>query len=68
MDRNELLKGREVSVYFDDGSAITRKDGIVIEITETTLIFKEHGQIQIIPFSRIIRVVEKNHSGGDFSR
>ena len=68
MDKNELLKGKEVSVYFDDGSAITRKDGIVIEITETTLIFKEHGQIQIIPFIRIIRVVEKNRSGGDFSR
>lgn len=64
MDRNKLLEGKEVSVYFDDGSAITRKDGIVIEITETTLIFQEHGQIQIIPFSRIIRVVEKNRSGG----
>lgn len=68
MDNGELLKGKEVSVYFDDGSTITRKDGIVIEITEATLIFKEHGQTQIIPFSRIIRVVEKNCSGGNFTR
>lgn len=65
MDRSEFLKGKEVSVYFDDGSTVTRKDGTIIEITETTLIFQEHGQIQIIPFSRIIRVAEKNRSGGN---
>lgn len=68
MDKTELLKGKEVSIYFDDGSSITRKDGTIIEITDITLIFQEHGQTQIIPFSRIIRVVEKNCSGGNFSR
>lgn len=65
MDRNELLKGKEVCIYFDDGSNITRKDGVVIELSENAIVFKvESGQVQIIPFSRIIRVVEKTSFGG----
>ena len=66
MERNELLKGKEVSVYFDDGSNITRKDGRVIEISDNSIVFKvESGQIQVIPFSRIIRIVEKTSFGGN---
>jgi ribosomal protein L14 len=66
MDRNGLLKGKDVAVYFDDGSNITRKDGRVVEISDNAVVFEvESGQVQIIPFSRIIRIVEKTSFGGN---
>jgi len=65
MEKKELLTGREVSVYFDDGFQITRKDGIVVEISDNSIVFKtDFGKIQIIPFPRIIRIVEKSQNGG----
>ena len=66
MERKELLKDKQVSIYFDDGSRIGRKDGIVIEISDTSITFKAtSGRIEIIPFSRVIRIEEKSFFGGN---
>jgi len=65
MERREQLKDKQVSIYFDDGSDITRKDGIAVDLTDSGIIFKESsGQLQFIPFSRVIRIVEKSSFGG----
>ena len=66
MERKELLKDKQVSIYFDDGSRIGRKDGVVIEISDISITFKAtSGHIEIIPFSRIIRIEEKTFFGGN---
>ena len=66
MERKELLKDKQVSIYFDDGSRIGRKDGVVIDISDTLITFKAtSGHIEIIPFSRIIRIEEKSNFGGN---
>lgn len=66
MERKELLKDSQVVIYFDDGSRIGRKDGIVIEISDSSIIFKANsGRIEIIPLTRIIRIEEKSASEGN---
>lgn len=66
MEQRELLKGKKVAIYFDDGSRIGRKDGSVIEISDSSIVFKSaSGHIEIIPFSRIIRVEENPSFGGN---
>ncbi len=65
MERKELLKDKQVSIYFDDGARIGRKDGIVIEISDSSISFKAiSGHIEVIPFSRVIRIEEKSSFGG----
>lgn len=64
MDRDNILIGAKVCIYFDDGTSITRKDGSVVAIFDNFIVFKEYNLTQLIPFSRIIRIVEKNHNGG----
>lgn len=65
MERREQLKGKKVSIYFDDGTRIGRKDGIFIEISDNSISFKAtSGHIEIIPFSRVIRIEEKTSFGG----
>jgi len=66
VERKELLKDSQVVIYFDDGSRIGRKDGIVIEISDSSIIFKANsGRIEIIPLTRIIRIEEKSASEGN---
>jgi len=57
----ETLIGREVIVYFHDGNTVTRKDGICTEVTHNAIIFKDMkgGLLQLVPFYKIIRVLEK---------
>lgn len=66
LERRELLKGKKVSIYFDDGSNITRKDGKAVDFTDSGVVFEERsGQLQFIPFSRIVRIVENSSFGGN---
>jgi small-conductance mechanosensitive channel len=66
MERDGLLKGKKVAIYFDDGSRIGKKDGTVIEISENSIVFKSiSGKTEIIPFSRIIRIEETFPHGGN---
>jgi len=58
-----ILIGRNVCVYFDDGTSITRKDGSVLAISDNYIVFKDYNLTQLIPFSRVIRIVEKNNGG-----
>jgi len=56
------LRNRHITVYFQDGSRehIGRKDGVFVELTNSTLILKNtHGVIEGIPISKIIRFIEK---------
>ena len=61
MCNGEVLVNKEVIVYFNDGNSITRKDGICIEILKNAIIFKDKqmGIHQLVPFYKIIRVLEK---------
>jgi len=64
MEGKNILIGKKVAIYFDDGSSITRKDGSVIAIFDNFIIFREYHLSQLIPFNRIVRIVEKNNNGG----
>ncbi len=57
----QVFQNREVIVYFNDGSSVTRKDGICVELLKSGIVFKDKitGIHQLIPFYKIIRVVEK---------
>lgn len=57
----QVLVNKEVIVYFHDGTSVTRKDGICIEILKNAIIFKDRitGIHQLVPFYKIIRVLEK---------
>lgn len=56
------LVNKKITVYFQDGSQqhIGRKDGIFLELTNSTLILRNtQGVIEGIPISKIIRFIEK---------
>ncbi|MEM5853908.1 MAG: hypothetical protein QW228_06065 [Candidatus Aenigmatarchaeota archaeon] len=54
MDRDWI--GRKVSVFFDDGSKISRKIGILEKINNFFLVIKLDNTTEAIPLQRIIRV------------
>ena len=64
MDGQALID-KEIVIYFNDGSNITRKDGTCIELLKNAIIFKDPitGYHQLIPFYKIIRVIEKPQGG-----
>jgi len=65
MEKRELLRDKQVSIYFDDGARVGRKDGIVIDISDSSITFKtKSGNLEIIPLSRVIRIEEKSFFGG----
>ncbi len=56
----EALIGKQVSIYFDDGDRVTRKDGQCTEILTNAIIIQDvKGWYQLIPFNRVIRVIEQ---------
>jgi len=56
------LIDKKVAIYFDDRSgynSISKKDGIVLDDNNRIITIRNsHGQIEKIPYYRIIRVVE----------
>jgi hypothetical protein len=66
MDEKTLVD-KEIIVYFNDGSSITRKDGICVKLLKNAVIFKDKitGLHQLIPFFKIIRIIEKSRSDND---
>ena len=60
-----VLVNKEIIVYFDDGSSITRKGGICVELLKNAVIFRDKitGLHQLIPFFKIIRIIEKSKEG-----
>ena len=62
-----ILVNREIIVYFDDGSNVTRKEGICVELLKNAVIFKDKitGLHQLITFFKIIRIIEKPRSSND---
>ncbi len=60
--QGEALIGKQVTIYFDDGNRVTRKDGQCTEILFNAIIIQDiSGLYQLFPFSKVIRVIE---SGG----
>lgn len=56
------LTGKKVSIYYDDKSnynTVAKKDGLCIEDTNYKIVIKNtSGFTEIIPYSRIIRIIE----------
>ena len=63
------LKGKRVSIYYDDKSAynkISKKDGILIEDDSRVItIQNKAGYIERIPYYVIVRVIELPSGGND---
>lgn len=61
METEKKLIDSLISVYFNDGERITRKDGIAKGITDKGLFINEdHGKKQLIPLSRVVRIELKD--------
>ena len=58
------MEGQKAAIFYDDGSAISRKDG-TIEKEDETWIFLNVGNDKVIAISRsrIIRIEFKTESG-----
>lgn len=52
--------GKNIVLFFNDGTRISRKEGRLIEVKEGVLFFKENGnpQLQGIPLQHLIRFEE----------
>ena len=53
----EGLEGKRIVVFYDDGSAVSRKDGFCTANTDSEIILDNK---LLIPKSRIVRVEVKN--------
>jgi len=57
------LKNKDVSIYYDDSSnynKVARKDGHCLDDTDHKITIRNQSNfIEVIPYSRIIRVIEK---------
>ena len=62
------LIGKMVWIYYDDHSgkdSVGRKEGLVLQDSERRIIIQNtSGYTEIIPYYRIIRVIEIPGSGG----
>lgn len=54
----EKYKNKKVLLFFDDGKSISRKEGIVEDISDSTISFIEEGKpsSQLIPLNRVVRI------------
>jgi hypothetical protein len=63
MDRSGVaLEGKNVNIYFLDNSdnQISRKSGLCLKDLPTKIIIENtRGYVEVIPYYRIIRVVER---------
>lgn len=53
MERKDGLEGKRVIIFYDDGKDVSRKDGLVSNITDT---FVELDYKILIPLNRVVRV------------
>lgn len=61
MDSEKNILNKSVSVFFDDGDKVTRKDGFVESVNGQVLFLNvDHENEQLIPFDRIVRIELKN--------
>ena len=60
-----VVINKNIVIYFHDGTSVTRKDGVCVELLKNAIIFKDPitGLHQLIPFYKIIRVIEKPIGG-----
>lgn len=62
------LDGKRVWIYFDDHSGqdqVSKKEGLVLQDSERRIIIRnQSGYTEVIPYYRIIRVIEIPGSGG----
>jgi len=60
-----VLVNKEIVIYFNDGANVTRKSGICVELLKNAVIFRDKitGLHQLIPFFKIIRIIEKPREG-----
>ena len=55
MSMEELI-GKKIAVFYDDGTSVSRKDGIVTSVTTDFLNLKVNNKELVIPKSRIVRI------------
>ena len=62
---NSGLKGKNVSIFFDDLSIgkVGRKDAVLVDIDADKIVLNANGFLEIIPLSRIIRIAEQRKGG-----
>jgi len=51
----ETLIGENLIVFFDDGHGVSRKGGVLTQVTNSHIILKNNNEINGISISRIIR-------------
>lgn len=52
----ENFKGKKIVVFYDDGKAVARKEGILTDIAETVIFLETINGSIGIPTSRLIRM------------